>query len=227
MFRLDICSSVISADKLCLQWGSSRLDQSDDLLHCNDFDPLQPWHVKGPAQPDTILHFEVDGVEYIATANEGDAKAVGKFEDDDWVSQKQLCMQSLHWLWYQCIDGMCCGHTLSFTDHCVHFCSISCYSGEYELRCLLSDHLYSRAARLCVHGICLDDMQLHARQRGLKFHEKVPDDLRALPEGVFEQMKVASQLGRIGMLISSPKIDGNYTDMYVPSSRSWSIYKAT
>ncbi|XP_013418960.1 mesenchyme-specific cell surface glycoprotein [Lingula anatina] len=52
------------------RWNESGLDASDK----DNAISIRPWNILGMYQPDSIKYFEMGGVSYIATANEGDAK---------------------------------------------------------------------------------------------------------------------------------------------------------
>lgn len=66
--------------------GTNRLDASDRDGNVN----IRNWPVFGMYQPDAITSFEVDGVIYLATANEGDAREYDTYEEEDRVKDLQL-----------------------------------------------------------------------------------------------------------------------------------------
>jgi len=64
----------------------NTLDASDDT----DFIFLANWPVKGMFMPDAIASYEVDGITYLVTANEGDAREYDTFEEEVRVSDLNL-----------------------------------------------------------------------------------------------------------------------------------------
>ncbi|WP_179353601.1 choice-of-anchor I family protein [Winogradskyella vidalii] len=64
----------------------NTLDASDDT----DFIFLANWPVKGMYMPDAMASYEVGGVTYLVTANEGDAREYDTFEEEERVSDLNL-----------------------------------------------------------------------------------------------------------------------------------------
>ncbi|WP_417876698.1 choice-of-anchor I family protein [Winogradskyella sediminis] len=64
----------------------NTLDASDDT----DFIFLANWPVKGMYMPDAMASYEVSGVTYLVTANEGDAREYDTFEEEERVSDLNL-----------------------------------------------------------------------------------------------------------------------------------------
>ncbi|MEL6812611.1 MAG: choice-of-anchor I family protein [Bacteroidota bacterium] len=60
----------------------SQLPNSLDLSDETDFIFDATWPVKGMYMPDAIAFYEVDGVSYIVTANEGDAREYDTYEEE-------------------------------------------------------------------------------------------------------------------------------------------------
>ncbi|WP_179320028.1 choice-of-anchor I family protein [Winogradskyella helgolandensis] len=66
--------------------AGNTLDASDDT----DFIFLANWPVKGMYMPDAMASYEVGGVTYLVTANEGDAREYDTFEEEERVSDLNL-----------------------------------------------------------------------------------------------------------------------------------------
>lgn len=66
--------------------GSNKLDASDRDGKIN----IKNWPVYGMYQPDAITTFEVDGVSYAITANEGDAREYDTFEEESRIKDLKL-----------------------------------------------------------------------------------------------------------------------------------------
>ncbi|WP_178985474.1 choice-of-anchor I family protein [Winogradskyella helgolandensis] len=66
--------------------AGNTLDASDDT----DFIFLANWPVKGMYMPDAMASYEVGGVTYLVTANEGDAREYDTFEEEERVSDLTL-----------------------------------------------------------------------------------------------------------------------------------------
>jgi len=86
MAYLDIASGEITDIKAFgyKAWGEDgfSLDASDR----DDGINMMPWNIRGLFTPDIIDVFEANGVEYIVTANEGDAKEL--FPEDNGVTEE-------------------------------------------------------------------------------------------------------------------------------------------
>ena len=61
-----------------------------DASNKDDGINIKTWPVKGMYQPDSIVAFEVDGVPYVMTANEGDAKDYDGWSEETRVAQLTL-----------------------------------------------------------------------------------------------------------------------------------------
>ncbi|SDI44405.1 choice-of-anchor I family protein [Winogradskyella thalassocola] len=66
--------------------AGNTLDASDDT----DFIFLANWPVKGMYMPDAMASYEIGGVTYLVTANEGDAREYDTFEEEERVSDLNL-----------------------------------------------------------------------------------------------------------------------------------------
>ena len=66
--------------------AGNTLDASDDT----DFIFLANWPVKGMYMPDAMASYEVGGITYLVTANEGDAREYDTFEEEERVSDLNL-----------------------------------------------------------------------------------------------------------------------------------------
>jgi 2',3'-cyclic-nucleotide 2'-phosphodiesterase/3'-nucleotidase/5'-nucleotidase len=66
--------------------AGNELDVSDKDGTIN----LQNWPIFGMYQPDSIAHYAVDGVSYIVTANEGDARDYDGFSEEERVKDLDL-----------------------------------------------------------------------------------------------------------------------------------------
>ncbi|XP_071946081.1 mesenchyme-specific cell surface glycoprotein-like [Antedon mediterranea] len=65
-------------------WKDLKLDASDKDSGIN----MKSWPVYSFYQPDSIIHYEINGVEYIATANEGDSITY-RTDDSKWEEDKR------------------------------------------------------------------------------------------------------------------------------------------
>lgn len=64
----------------------NELDASDKDGSIN----IQNWPIFGMYQPDSIAHYEVDGVSYLVTANEGDARDYDGFSEEERIKDLDL-----------------------------------------------------------------------------------------------------------------------------------------
>jgi hypothetical protein len=92
-------NAFIELDLMSLNFTGIRgygfKDHNDDDygMDANDQDGvvnILPWPVLGLYQPDAIYTYEVDGIDYIVTANEGDVREYGDFVEDERLANLSL-----------------------------------------------------------------------------------------------------------------------------------------
>ena len=88
--RIDLTTKSINAI-FPLGFKDYRLPENAiDVSDRDDRIQLNPWPVLGMYQPDAVATYEVDGVSYVVTANEGDARGYGGFSEEERVDDLTL-----------------------------------------------------------------------------------------------------------------------------------------
>ncbi len=88
--RIDLNSKTID-DILPLGFKNYRLPENAiDVSDKDDRIQLNPWPVFGMYQPDAIAAYEVNGLSYVVTANEGDARDYDGFSEEERVDDLTL-----------------------------------------------------------------------------------------------------------------------------------------
>ncbi|MGB3777299.1 MAG: choice-of-anchor I family protein [Tunicatimonas sp.] len=88
--RIDLASKTIAE---IFPLGFKDYSLSENAIDVSDRDDqiqLNPWPVFGMYQPDAIAAYEVDGVSYVVTANEGDARDYDGFSEEERVEDLAL-----------------------------------------------------------------------------------------------------------------------------------------
>lgn len=88
--RVDLSSKTITAIFPLGFKDYSLPENGIDVSDRDDQIQLNPWPVFGMYQPDAVAAYDVDGVSYVVTANEGDARDYDGFSEEERVDDLTL-----------------------------------------------------------------------------------------------------------------------------------------